>query len=122
MSQPTWTGCGGGELEGPGRTPGAVLVVLKGHDVIVWLIGEIDGNVAIDLDDIVKQTPDIASRLIVDASRVTFCDSTALRFIATVAAAVPVTIRGPSRVFADIITFSGLAQNPWIHIETGARQ
>ena len=120
MSQPTWSGCGGGELESPGRSPGYVLAVLKGHDVIVWLIGEIDGNVVIDLEDIVKQAPDFASRLIVDASRVTFCDSTALRFIATAAAAVPVTIRAPSRVFADIITFSGLARNPWIETEAGA--
>jgi anti-anti-sigma regulatory factor len=121
MSQSTWSGRGGGELEDQGRPSGCVLVVLKGHDVVVWLIGEIDSNVAIDLDDIVKQTPDITSRMIVDASRVTFCDSTALRFLATVAAIVPVTIRGPSRVFADLVSFSGLAQNPWIHTESGAR-
>jgi anti-anti-sigma regulatory factor len=116
MSQSMWL-VGGDELELPVQPPGCVLTVLRGHEVIVWLIGEVDDSLDPDLRDIAEQTSAFVSRLVIDGSRVTFCDSAVVRFIAGVAAAVPVTIRRPSRVFADIIELSGLAQNPWIHAE-----
>jgi anti-anti-sigma regulatory factor len=122
MSQSTWMDQASEGVEASRCPPGCVLTVLRGHAVIVWLIGDVDASVASDLDDIARYTPDVASRLVIDASRVTFCDSIVLRFIATVAAAVPVTIRRPSRLFADILAVSGLSENPWIQREPGATQ
>jgi anti-anti-sigma regulatory factor len=117
MSQTTWLDWAGSKVEGPSRPPGCVLTVLKRDDVVVWLIGEVDLNVAADLHDIAERAPRVGRRLVIDGSRVTFCDSTVLRFISSLAAVLPVTIRRPSRVFADILAFSGLA--PQVSIQNG---
>ena len=122
MSQSPWLDWAANEVEDPSRPPGCVLTVLKGDAVVVWLIGEVDLNVAADLNDIAEQAPRVGRRLVIDGSRVTFCESTALRFIASLGAALPVTIRRPSRVFADILAFSGLAQHVSIQNDPGVPQ
>jgi anti-anti-sigma regulatory factor len=122
MRESTWFDWSHDQVEPLPVPSGCVLTVLKGDDVIVWLIGELDASIAMDLREIAEQMPGRAQRLVIDASRVSFSDSTVLRFIATMAASVPVTIRRPSRVFADLITISGLPKNPWIRNEPGAPQ
>ncbi len=86
-----------------------MLVVVKRDEVIVWLVGDVDVNLSLQLHDVAQEAPRVARRLVVDGSRVTFCDSTLLRFIAIVSASMPVTVRRPSQIFADILAFSGLS-------------
>ena len=91
------------------RTRGSVLTVLKPDEVLVWLIGDIDVSAAPQLDDIAERAPQVATRLTIDGSRVTFCDTTVLRFVSRVTGSMQVAVRRPSRLFADILAFSGLS-------------
>lgn len=120
MSQSTTRTGAADEPDGAFCPSGYVLTVLRRDHVIVWLIGEIDLNLALDLDDIAEHVPRVTQQLVIDGSRVSFCDSTLLRFVATVAVALPVTIRRPSPIFADILTLSGLREQVSIHSEPGA--
>jgi hypothetical protein len=88
--------------------PGSLLIVAKPGEVVVWLIGDIDINLSLELHDVAVEAPRVADRLVVEGSRVTFCDSTLLRFLSIVAGSMPVTVRRPSRIFSDILAFSGL--------------
>lgn len=91
------------------QRPGSVHAVVKSDEVVVWLIGEVDLAVAAELDDVAEQAPRVARWLTIDGSRVTYCDSTLLRFIAQVSDSMYVVVRRPSAIFADILTLSGLA-------------
>ncbi len=96
------------DLDVAPEPPGSMLIVAKKDEVIVWLMGDIDISLALQLHEVSVEAPRVASRLVLDGSRVTFCDSTLLRFISIVSASMPVTVRRPSRVFTDILAFSGL--------------
>jgi anti-anti-sigma regulatory factor len=87
----------------------SVLTVVKGDEVVVWLIGDLDLSVAAELDEVAEHAPRVARWLTIDASRVTYCDSVLLRFIAKVSETMYVSVRRPSAIFADILALSGLA-------------
>jgi anti-anti-sigma regulatory factor len=87
----------------------SVLTVVRDDRVIVWLFGDVDQNVASDLRVIARHAPTVASQLVIEGSRVTFCDSTLLRFIAEMVSRMPVTVRRPSRVLAQILDLSRLS-------------
>ena len=87
----------------------SVLTVVRDDRVIVWLFGDVDQNVASDLRVVARHAPQVASHLVVEGSRVTFCDSTLLRFIAEMTGRMSVTVRRPSRVFGQILELSGLS-------------
>jgi anti-anti-sigma regulatory factor len=95
----------------PAATPsGCLLTVVRDGQVVVWLIGEIGVDVMLELRDVALHAPRVADRLVIDGSRVTFCESDLIRFIAAASAALPVSVRRPSRVLADILAFSGLTR------------
>ena len=101
---------------GPGAVaPGCVLTVLREDRVIVWLIGEVDLILAPDLEAIGRHARRAASRMTIDASRVTFCDSTVLTFVEAMTREMPVAIRRPTRVFTDILAFARLSSEVSIH-------
>src|SRR5690348_2327675 len=88
---------------GNDQEPGCVLTVVKRDEVVVWLIGELDASVGPALDEVATHAPRVARWLTIDASRVTFCGTTLLRFIATVSQTMHVSVRRPSVIFADIL-------------------
>ncbi|MFL6100279.1 MAG: STAS domain-containing protein [Actinomycetales bacterium] len=87
----------------------SVLTVVRDGRVIVWLFGDVDYRVASDLRVIAQRAPEVASHLVVEGSRVTFCDSTLLHFIALMASRMPVIVRRPTRVFRDILDLARLS-------------
>jgi ABC-type transporter Mla MlaB component len=99
------------------QAPGCVLTVVKRDEVLVWLIGEIDVSVALDLAQIAEHAPRVADRLVIDASRVTFCDSTIAHFLDRVADAMPVVVRRPSQLFADFLAATGLYPQVFVQTE-----
>jgi hypothetical protein len=116
------TGPSARDLDIAPEPPGSLMIVAKKDEVVVWLIGDIDINLSLELHDVAVEAPRVASRLVLDGSRVTFCDSTLLRFISIVCGSMPVAVRRPSRVFADILAFSGLTRRVTIlGAETGPR-
>ena len=90
------------------QLPGCVLTVAKRDEVIVWLVGEIDSSVALDLTQVVDDAAGTATRLVIDATRVTFCDSTLANFIGHAANAMEVVVRRPSRLVVDLLVTTGL--------------
>jgi anti-anti-sigma regulatory factor len=92
------------------QPPGCVLTVAKPDEVIVWLIGEIDASLGLDLATIAEHAPRVAHRVVIDGSRVTFCDTTVTHFIELTAAVMPVVVRRPSRLLADLLAATGLYQ------------
>jgi hypothetical protein len=90
------------------QAPGCVLTVAKPDEVIVWLIGEIDSALGIDLARVAEHAPRVARRVVIDGSRVTFCDSTVAHFVALTAAVMPVVVRRPSRLLVDLLATTGL--------------
>jgi hypothetical protein len=90
------------------QVPGCVLTVAKPDEVIVWLIGEVDSTLGVDLARVAEHAPRVARRLVVDGSRVTFCDTTVSHFIALTAAVMPVVVRRPSRLLVDLLATTGL--------------
>lgn len=93
----------------PTELPGQLLTVLRSGHLVVWLFGDVDPALAAELDLVAAHAPRVADRLTIDGSRVTFCDTTLLRFIAHMASVLPVTIRRPTRMFVEILTFAGLS-------------
>lgn len=89
---------------------GSVLTVVKSDEVVVWLIGEVDPAVAAELDEVADQAPWVARWLTIDGSRVTYCDTTVLRFISRVTESMYVIIRRPSPILAELLALSGLDQ------------
>ena len=122
MTQSTWRESTENQVGILHSPPGSVLTVLKDDEVIVWLIGEIDGSLALDLQVIAEEAPRCARSLVLDGSRVTFADSTVLRFIAIAAADMQLTIRRPSPIFSDILAFSGLDPRVSSRSSHGRRQ
>jgi anti-anti-sigma regulatory factor len=92
------------------RRPGSVHAVFKSNEVVVWLIGELDISIGPELDELAEEAPRVANWLTIDASRVTYCDTTFLRFIAEVSEDMFVSVRRPSTIFTDILALSGLAR------------
>lgn len=90
------------------QPPGCVLTVAKRDEVIVWLVGEIDSSVALDLAQVVDNAKRMVPRLVIDGSRVTFCDSTLVGFIADAVDHMEVVVRRPSRLFVDLLAATGL--------------
>jgi hypothetical protein len=102
-------------LESNTRPAGWVLTVLKPDEVIVWLIGEIDMSLTSDLDQIASHAPRVSDVMTIDGSRVTFCDSALLHFIAMSSQYMLVTVRRPSRILVDVLRFSGLSDRVFIN-------
>ena len=90
------------------QLPGCVLTVARRDEILVWLIGEIDPSVGPDLLRIARHGLPAAPRLVIDVSRVTFCDSTLLRFLSEVGGVMQVVIRRPSRLVVELLSASGL--------------
>jgi hypothetical protein len=85
------------------QLPGCVLTVAKRDEV-----GEIDSSVALNLTQIAERAPSVARRLVVDGSRVTFCDTTVAHFIGRASDAMQVVVRRPSPLLADLLAATGL--------------
>jgi hypothetical protein len=89
--------------------PGCVLTVLQPHRAVVWLVGEIDIALTADLRDIADHIFDTGTTtLVVDGSRLRFCDATLATFLAAALRHGTVTIRRPPKLLTDYLTIVGL--------------
>jgi anti-anti-sigma regulatory factor len=103
------------------QLPGCVLTVARRDEVIVWLIGEIDLSVSPDLEQIAEHAPPVAGRLIIDGSRLTYCDSTLAHFISVMSDSMQVVIRRPSRVLVDLLVATDLYHQVLVQAGSPAR-
>jgi uncharacterized protein (UPF0548 family) len=90
---------------------GSVLTVLRPERVIVWLFGQIDVNLAPELDLISAQAPCAARHLVVDTSRATFVDGTLAGFVTRVQPRMAVTMRRPTHLVLDLLTVAGVRES-----------
>jgi anti-anti-sigma regulatory factor len=102
------------------QLPGCVLTVARRDEVIVWLIGEIDLSVAPDLAQIAEHAPPVAGRLVIDGSRLTYCDSSLAHFISVMCDSMQVVVRRPSQVFADLLAATELYHRVLVRAESPA--
>src|SRR3954469_18491253 len=70
------------EAHQPADRYGEVCVLLDPDEAVVWLHGDIDAGVQDELDAAVTDLTQAELPVRVDASKMTFCDSTAVHFLA----------------------------------------
>src|SRR3954468_1067064 len=70
------------EAQQPADRYGEVCVLIDPDEAVVWLHGDIDLAVQEELDGAVTDLTQAALPVRVDASKMTFCDSTAVHFLA----------------------------------------
>jgi hypothetical protein len=91
-------------LDTPPPSPaGSVLTSLEPGRAIVWLSGEIDLALAEILGHLARNLHLLVPHVVLEVSRMTFCDSTLISFVNDLAATVPVTIRRPDRLLCDLL-------------------
>ena len=88
---------------------GSVLTSVESGRAVVWLRGEIDLALAADLIELAAHVGDLGPHVVLEVSRMTFCDCTLVNFIAAVSAQVAVTVRRPPRLLVDLLQICGLA-------------
>lgn len=79
------------------RPHGEVVALVEPDHVVVWLHGDIDATISRELAGVLRDLDEIRLPVVLDGSRVTFCDSAALSFVVRLwAFGLPVTLREPS--------------------------
>jgi anti-anti-sigma regulatory factor len=87
---------------------GSVLTSIELGRAVVWLRGEIDLALAPDLTELARHARDLAPHIVLEVSRMTFCDVTLINFIAVISQQVAVTVRRPPRLLVDLLEICGL--------------
>ncbi len=72
--------------------------------LLVTLCGTVDTGVADELRDVLVRAAHDPGPVVVDASRLAFCDGTVVSFLATLADLCPVTVDRPSRLVRETFT------------------
>lgn len=88
-----------------------VFVVRNTRTTVVWIVGEVDLNSEEQLAYVafaLRGLPDV----VVDLSRVTFCDQTLVRFLAELERRHLVTLRDPPRLCRDVLLVSAKPRAP----------
>lgn len=97
------------ETPPPSEPSGSVVTSIESGQAVVWLRGEIDLALAVDLAGVAAQVSDLGRDLVLEASRMTFCDSTLVNFIGTVSRQVAVTVNRPPHLLIDLLEICGLS-------------
>jgi anti-anti-sigma regulatory factor len=95
-------------LRPDGEPAGSVLTSIELGRAVVWLRGEIDLTLAAELAELAGHARDLGPHVVLEVSRMTFCDSTLVNFIAAISAQVAVTVRRPSLPLVDLLEICGL--------------
>jgi anti-anti-sigma regulatory factor len=90
---------------------GSVLTSIELGRAVVWLRGEIDLTLAADLAELARHARDLGPHVVLEVSRMTFCDATLINFIAAISAQVAVTVRRPPRLLVDLLEICGLSDH-----------
>lgn len=89
------------------ESDGSVLTSIEPGRAVVWLRGQIDLALAADLADLAAHVSDLGPHVVLEVSRMTFCDSTLVNFIAAISEQVAVTVRRPPRWLVDLLDICG---------------
>lgn len=92
------------EAQQPADRYGEVCVLLDPDEAVVWLHGDIDAAVKDELDGAVTDLTQAELPVRVDASNMTFCDSTAVHFLAhLLRSGLSVRVEDPSGRLARLL-------------------
>jgi anti-anti-sigma regulatory factor len=89
---------------------GSILTSIEPGRAIVWLAGRIDCSLADDFAELCAHARELGPHLVVEVTRMTFCDSTLTNFLAAVSRETAVTVRRPSSRLAQALKASGLSE------------
>ena len=105
---------GPAQVRGPEDRVGTVHVLATAEAVQITLTGEIDAELGEDLDAAVRVVHAYGLPVRIDATEVTFIDSTGMRLVARCAASVPVTVTASAtvRFLLQILAMDDLLANP----------
>jgi hypothetical protein len=88
---------------------GSVLTSIEPGRAVVWLRGDIDLALTEDLAQLEANVRVLGPHVVLEVSRMTFCDTTLVNFIAGISQEVAVTVRRPPPLLVDMIRICGLA-------------
>jgi hypothetical protein len=91
------------EREAADRNATEVTVVRCADYLLVQLCGPVDAALAERLTDVQERAALDPVPVVVDASQLTFCDSTVVDFLSALADSCPVTVDRPSRLVRDTL-------------------
>jgi len=88
--------------------PGRVRADIAPAKSVIRLEGEIDLSMSEDLEQLVLTLPGVTCSLVLDASKVTFCDATLTGFIAAIANRMPITVTPANPRVVELLRLVGL--------------
>lgn len=89
-------------------TPGRVLTDIAPAKSVIRLEGEIDLSMSEDLQRLVVTLPSITCSVVLDVSKVTFCDATLTGFLAGVANRMPIPLTPANARVVELLRLVGL--------------
>jgi hypothetical protein len=101
--------------------PGTISTILKGRRAVIWLQGDIDLAMAGELGRVQALLPRHITHLLLDLSRMAFCDGTLIAFIEAMLEHHTVSVRQPSPLAADFLRTVGLSDDLRLADETTGR-
>lgn len=83
---------------------GEAVALVEPDHVVVWLHGDIDATLSAELNGLLKDLDELRLPVVLDASRVTFCDSSGLSFVLRLmGCGLPVSLREPSKALLVLL-------------------
>jgi hypothetical protein len=101
--------------------PGTISTILDGQRAVIWLQGDIDLAMAGELGRVQALLPRHITHLLLDLSRMTFCDGTLTAFIDAMLEHHTVSVSQPSPLATDYLRTVGLADDLRLADETTGR-
>lgn len=83
---------------------GEAVALIESDHVVVWLHGEIDATMTKELNSLLHDLDACRLPVVLDTSRVTFCDSAGLSFVLRLmGCGLPVSLREPSKAMLVLL-------------------